>query len=101
MKRTPLKRSQKPMKRSPLKVKRRGEYQWRKARKEVLERCGGRCEARLTVCQGSAEHVHHIKRRSQGGTHDPANLMGLCFRCHEWIHRNPAESVKKGLLGGG
>lgn len=100
MKRSPLKRSQKPMKRSPLKVKRRGEYQWRKARKAALERSGGRCEGRLPCCTGTAEHVHHVVRRSQGGSNEVGNLLALCFRCHEWVHANPVAAVKKGLLGG-
>jgi len=100
VRRSPLKRSQKPLKRSPLKVKRRGEYQWRKARRAVLERSGGRCEARLVRCTRAAEHVHHVKRRSQGGGHEVENLLAVCFGCHEWIHANPAEAFEKGLLGG-
>lgn len=33
-----------------------------------------------------AEHVHHIKPLSEGGTHDEGNLMSLCKRCHSKIH---------------
>jgi 5-methylcytosine-specific restriction protein A len=32
-----------------------------------------------------AREVHHIKPLSQGGTHDPSNLMGLCTPCHSEI----------------
>jgi hypothetical protein len=45
----------------------------------------------LGCCEGCARtravHVHHRKNRSQGGTWQPANLMHLCLRCHEWIGR--------------
>lgn len=33
-----------------------------------------------------AEHVHHIKPLSIGGTHDESNLMSLCKSCHSKIH---------------
>lgn len=32
------------------------------------------------------EHVHHIIPLSEGGTHDPDNLMSLCKSCHSRIH---------------
>lgn len=32
------------------------------------------------------EEVHHILPISQGGTHDPSNLMSLCQSCHTKIH---------------
>lgn len=31
-------------------------------------------------------HIHHIKYRSEGGTHDPENLVVLCMACHELVH---------------
>lgn len=33
-----------------------------------------------------AEHIHHIKPLSEGGTHDERNLMALCRPCHSRIH---------------
>ena len=30
--------------------------------------------------------VHHILPLSQGGTHDPDNLLSLCRSCHTKIH---------------
>jgi 5-methylcytosine-specific restriction endonuclease McrA len=33
-------------------------------------------------------HVHHIVYRSQGGTHDEANLITLCVQHHELVHSN-------------
>ena len=32
------------------------------------------------------EEVHHIIPLSQGGTHDPENLMSLCRSCHNKMH---------------
>ena len=32
------------------------------------------------------EEVHHKVPISQGGTHDPSNLMSLCRSCHNKIH---------------
>jgi hypothetical protein len=45
-----------------------------------------------------AAHTHHRKRRSQGGTDAPANLMRLCFGCHERVHREPAWAYDNGYL---
>ena len=33
-----------------------------------------------------AEHVHHVRPLSEGGTHDEDNLMALCRKCHSKIH---------------
>lgn len=45
------------------------------------------------VCRGCGQyqehpHVHHIVYRSQGGKDVPSNLISLCFRCHEMVHRS-------------
>lgn len=59
---------------------------WRKIRDRYIaahplcERCLE--EGRLTP----VEEVHHILPVSQGGTHDPGNLMSLCQSCHTKIH---------------
>lgn len=52
-------------------------------RAEVLERDNYQCR----VC-GSTNGVqlHHWVYRSLGGTHIPANLITVCFRCHRLIH---------------
>lgn len=39
-------------------------------------------EGRVTLM----DEVHHIVPISQGGTHDPSNLMSLCQSCHTKIH---------------
>lgn len=65
----------------------------------VSERCRGACEARCTVrCTGGAEQLHHRRMRSQGGGHTVANLLFVCHACHAWIHAQPGESYRRGLL---
>jgi 5-methylcytosine-specific restriction endonuclease McrA len=97
MKRTPLKRTG-SLKRTAFKPKKKYDGEWQAARKSVLTRSYGRCEARWDGCRMYAEHVHHIKRRSQGGGNEPSNLLACCFSCHESIHRNPAKASEKGHL---
>ena len=63
----------------------------------VLERSGGRCEARTEVCAHIARHVHHRQLR-RFGDHSPANLLHVCLSCHNWIHANPARSYEAGWL---
>lgn len=73
--------------------------EFKRARKKVAERSGGRCEGRIEgVCTGAGEHVHHRKLRTRGGDNSLTNLMHLCLRCHTWAHANPATSTERGLL---
>ena len=60
----------------------RNPYDWKIRRLIVFhrdsatcQRCG--CEIELDKC-----HVHHIKRRSEGGNHSFLNLVALCRDCH-------------------
>ena len=49
----------------------------------VRERDGDRCR----VCGHCySVEVHHITFRSQGGGHDPENLVCLCAECHGMVH---------------
>lgn len=70
----------------------------RAAKEAVRRRSGGYCEARTAACTGQAEHAHHRKMRSAGGTHSVANLLDACHPCHDWIHAHPEESYERGLL---
>jgi len=64
-------------------------------RQEVLDRAGYRCER----CRESGIlHLHHILRRSQGGSHDASNLLALCPQCHGHVHDHPAWAKAEGLL---
>ena len=59
-----------------------------KLRRFILHRDGGACTA--DGCQSRYRlQPHHIRPRSQGGSHDPDNLTTLCwFHHHVVIHRN-------------
>jgi hypothetical protein len=57
------------------------------------------CAVRVEgVCTGRAQHRHHRKLRSRGGSNDPANLLDVCLRCHDYIHRHPKESIRRGWM---
>ena len=34
----------------------------------------------------SGAHLHHVKRRSQGGAGIEENLVTLCWKCHAELH---------------
>jgi 5-methylcytosine-specific restriction endonuclease McrA len=91
MKRTPLKRT-------AFKPKKRTNHNWALMRKDVFGRSSGACEARWDGCTRLAAHVHHIKRRSQGGSDESSNLLAVCAHCHHMIHTNVSEASKKGHL---
>ena len=71
----------------------------RKMRRKVMARAGGRCEAGIADdCTGVMEQCHHRLMRSQGGKHELDNLLGVCGRCHAWIHAHPRFSYETGYL---
>jgi hypothetical protein len=66
-------------------------------RRIMRERSGGICE----VCAVAyATNLHHRKNRSQGGGHDPTNLLHLCGSgttgCHGFITGHPKLSYEYG-----
>jgi 5-methylcytosine-specific restriction endonuclease McrA len=57
---------------------------YKQLHQQVLERDGWRCQ----YCGGRQNlHVHHLRARSQQGEDTEENLITLCARCHESIHR--------------
>ena len=66
----------------------------------VNERAGGICEIMNpdAQCTGCREQLHHRKLRSQGGEHTVENLVGICHRCHYWLHNHPAIAYENGWL---
>lgn len=69
----------------------------------VLGRSGGNCEAMVkgARCTMRAEHLHHRQLRSQGGGHTVENLVYVCHRCHDWVHKHPSQAMKLGLIVSG
>jgi hypothetical protein len=94
------------LKRSPLNRKtpltaraKRPSKEYVEAKREILTRSDGACEARVDgVCVGAAHHAHHMLRRSQGGSDDASNLLAVCHQCHEWIHTHPAMALEAEFL---
>ena len=61
----------------------------------VRTRAGGFCEA---FGGPWPSHIHHRKLLSQGGLHDPVNLIHVHMSCHDAIHANPTRSYLLGHL---
>ena len=59
--------------------------------------CAGNRFGYIHRCSGPTV-VHHMLMRSQGGGHEPENLVALCNSAHLHVHANPAESYESGLL---
>lgn len=70
----------------------------REAKKAVRARSRGVCEAATPFCTGSAQHFHHRKPRSAGGSHSEVNGLDVCLTCHRYLHDHPASSYERGLL---
>lgn len=69
--------------------KRKPEYnqpEWRRNRKLALQRDNHTCQQ----CGKPGNQVDHIKRYTQGGTHQLENLRTLCHPCH--AHRTAQDS---------
>ncbi len=66
---------------------------------ELVKRSQGRCEAAIVFgCTGRGTDPHHKLMRSHGGKDSLDNMIWTCRLCHDWIHRNPAESYRDGWL---
>lgn len=91
MKRSPLKRTSPLRAKSPMKHRRSARARAKEfsltVRQTVLERSQGICE----LChQRPIAHLHHAVYRSQGGTGDLSNCLGVCYVCHEACHATRA-----------
>ncbi len=87
----------------PRKAKRskmnRDRAELRATKRSMLERSLGRCEAGFSLmCTGVGTQAHHVRRRSQGGTNDLANLKWCCEPCHTTLHAQPELAREVGLL---
>lgn len=59
--------------------------QWKRARRQILDRDGGLCQLRLLGCTTTATQVDHIQGHAQGGSDDHANLRAVCQTCHRQV----------------
>ncbi len=121
MKRTPLKRGTKQLKRTPLKAKKWPRWKkhtvrdWEGIALKLWYRAGSRCECvrdgerckiRIKLEDVTAHNVHHAKKRSQGGKETLKDCKFACgpFQfwgekddsCHTWAENNPIEAKKIG-----
>lgn len=58
--------------------------------REVLQRVLDRDEGMCMNCGNSDPeelHPHHVVFRSQQGTHDEDNIVTVCWKCHDLLHR--------------
>lgn len=70
-----------------------------RVRDEVFAAAGWRCTVgAASGCTGRAEHAHHRRMRSQGGSDEAENLLAVCHACHDHVHAHPAESYAAGWL---
>lgn len=68
---------------------------WRWRQDQVAARAGHKCEQcrKRHITTGVQFHVHHVKARSEGGTHELRNLRWLCEICHgKQPGRGPSKS---------
>lgn len=106
MRRTALARSEKRMKRTPLRrVGRRGlahRERMNELRPVVFARALWRCEAKFSAyCTTHAENAHHVLPTERGGPDTLENLIAVCRPCHDHIHNGaPIEAGRLGLLRG-
>jgi len=105
MKRSPLKRSTKPLKRTQLKrvsKKMAKAYEtYRQRRKDFLAEHPF-CEVEIVVpgvlsCMGASCDVHHINKRGPY-LNDTSTWLAVCRECHTFIHNNPKIARELGLL---
>lgn len=98
MNRSPLPRRTRLRRRSPLRSRPSRTIPARSAA-TVRQRSGGLCEVRAEGCTGQAQHFHHRRLRSQGGSHEPDLIAHCCAHCHlVAIHGNPAWAYAHGWL---
>lgn len=98
LKRSPIKRTNAQLQRAAFKrrQKRKKNEFSTKVKEQVRARAMNTCE--FPGCTKVIRHFHHRRRRSQGGSGEASNCLGLCLQHHDYIHDHPAESYENGWL---
>lgn len=50
------------------------------------------------LCGDEIEHYHHLIPKHKGGSDLPENLIGLCGRCHDRLHKNLLDKTERQKL---
>jgi hypothetical protein len=74
------------------------EREFLRVRPKILDRDGHRCRVQTDGCWKKAQHVHHIKMRSAGGSNKESNLLSVCLYCHAFVHANQEWAKERGFL---
>jgi hypothetical protein len=95
LKRTPLKRGNKPLKRTALrritpKQAKRQRQQAQGTQQAVIEADGICPKCHKPFTEFNPASSDHIIQRGKGGTDDPKNKRLRCLRCHEKRHNGTA-----------
>jgi hypothetical protein len=104
---TPIKKSQKPLKRTPLKKKpykiapvsekRKAQMrEYSKLRKSFLDQ-NKQCQAAMEGCSKKATDVHHMQGRENDRLLDDTKWLAVCRVCHRKITDNAAAAISMGL----
>jgi hypothetical protein len=48
-----------------------------------------------TICSEKCYELHHIVEQSEGGNHDPSNLIVLCPNCHQHRYHRAKEITRE------
>lgn len=96
IRRTPLKRSTKPIAKSTKRL-RKSPYlspEWAKLRRQAQKRSRGICEMQVACDGNPAEEVHHLVYASGRGVRrllvNLDDLRHVCARCHRQLHERAA-----------
>lgn len=46
------------------------------------------CQPKCAICGEPVKEIHHIRPKFLGGINHPRNVIGLCLKCHDQVHRN-------------
>ena len=70
-----------------------GSYYWESVKRAVILR-----DPVCRICgKRPTMEVHHIRPRFLNGKDHPRNLVGLCFECHDEVHRAIDRGIKEAL----